>query len=72
MKNEQMISNLYRVIGLLEGMTMLQNIMFSESVASVLNECVDNLELIGAQLLAEDVKSREGTEKAARAEDTDQ
>ena len=72
MKHEKAIGDLYRVIGWLEGITMLPGGMISGAAKAVLVDCVDRLELVGAQLLAEDVNSREGTEEATRPEQADQ
>ena len=64
MKHEQMIKDIYRIAGLLEAMTCLKEQTIPESMTFILVDCVDRLELMGAQLLAEDVKPREGTEEA--------
>lgn len=72
MKYEKAIGDLYRVIGWLEGITMLPNTIMPGAAKAVLVDCVDRLELVGAQLLAEDVNSREGTEEAACSEQADQ
>lgn len=64
MSRERAMSDLYRVIGWLEGITMLPGNMISGAAKAVLIDCVDRLELVGAQLLAEDVNNREGTEEA--------
>ncbi len=63
MKHDKAIGDLYRVIGWLEGLTMLPNSTNPGAVKAVLMDCVDRLELVGAQLLAEDVNSREATEE---------
>lgn len=72
MKREKAIGDLYRVIGWLEGMTTLPGNMIHGAAKAVLVDCVDRLELVGAQLLAEDVNSREGTEETAGSEKPDQ
>ena len=65
MKNKQMIKDIYRIAGLLEAITCFGEQTFPQSMTFILNDCVDRLELMGAQLLAEDVKNHEGTEEAA-------
>lgn len=72
MKYEKAIGDLYRVIGWLEGITMLPGSMITGAAKAVLVDCVDRLELVGAQLLAKDVNSREGTEEAAEPEQASQ
>lgn len=72
MKREKAIGDLYRVIGWLEGITTLPNTMIHGAAKAVLIDCVDRLELVGAQLMAEDVNSREGTEEATWPEQADQ
>lgn len=72
MKREKAIGDLYRVIGWLEGITTLPNTMIHGAAKAVLIDCVDRLELVGAQLMAEDVNSREGTEEADWPEQADQ
>ena len=64
MKREKAIGDLYRVIGWLEGITTLPGNMIHGAAKAVLIDCVDRLELVGAQLLAEDVKPREGSEES--------
>lgn len=59
MKYELMISDIYRVIGLLEGITMLEGKTITEAVTTVLADCVDRLEIVGVQLLAKDVHDDE-------------
>ena len=54
MKRKEIIKELYRVVGQLEGFTYLTNM--PEGVAMSLSECVDRLEIIGAQLINKDVK----------------
>ncbi len=68
MKHEKAIGDLYRVIGWLEGITMLPSTMAPGAIKAVLMDCVDRLELVGAQLLAEDVKPCEGAEEAEEAD----
>ena len=72
MKNKQMIKDVYYMAGLLEALSCLQGQTLTEGMTFILGDCVDRLELIGAQLLAEDVKHHEGTEEAAGAEEPDQ
>ena len=64
MKNKQMIKDIYWIAGLLEGVTCLQGQTLTEGMAFILADCVDRLELMGAQLMAEDVKPGERTEEA--------
>ena len=64
MKHEQMIKDVFRIAGLLEGLTCLQGQPMTEALVYVLADCVDRLELIGTQLLAKDVNRDEGTEEA--------
>ena len=64
MKYNRAVSDLYRVIGWLEGITTMPNTMIHGAAKAVLMDCVDRLELVGAQLLAEDVKPREGQEES--------
>ena len=63
MSREQMIKDAFRIAGLLEGLTCLQGQTMTEAVAFALADCVDRLELMGAQLLAKDVNPSEGTEE---------
>ena len=62
MKRKEIIKELYRVVGQLEGFTYLTNL--PEGVAMSLSECVDRLEIIGAQLINKDVKPNEGWAEA--------
>lgn len=64
MKVNEAISDLYRVIGWLEGMTTLPGNMIHGAAKAVLVDCVDRLELVGARLLEKDVDGDEGTEEA--------
>ena len=64
MKVNEAISDLYRVIGWLEGITTLPSSMIHGAAKAVLIDCVDRLELVGARLLDKDVNGDEGTEKA--------
>ena len=63
MSSRRNVSDVYRVIGWLECITTLPNSMINGAVKAVLVDCVDRLELVGASLLAEDVKPHEGTEE---------
>lgn len=63
MKREQMIKDVYFMAGLLEGLSCLQGLTITEGMAFILADCVDRLELIGAQLQAKDVECDEGTER---------
>ena len=60
MNHEQMIKDVYYMSGLLEGLSCLQWLTITEGMAFVLADCVDRLELIGAQLFQE-VNRHEGT-----------
>ena len=57
MKRKEMIKEIYWVAGMLEGFTYLTNM--PEGLAMSLSECVDRLEIIGAQLVAKDVQMNE-------------
>lgn len=67
---QQAIGDLYRVIGWLEGITMLPGNMIQGAAKAVLIDCVDRLELVGARLLEKDVDADEGTEEAFTRSDT--
>ena len=62
MKRKEIIKELYRVVGQLEGFTYLTNM--PEGVAMSLSECVDRLEIIGAQLINKDVHGDEERKNA--------
>lgn len=64
MKRKEMIKEIYRVAGTLEGFTYLGNM--PEGVAMAISECVERLEIVGAQLLAKDVNAHEITEAFGR------
>lgn len=64
MKVNEAISDLYRVIGWLEGISALPGNMIHGAAKAVLVDCVDRLELVGARLLEKDVDADEGTEEA--------
>ena len=51
MKCEEMIKEVYFVAGVLEGMTYAKGSLMTEAMESKLADCVDRLELVGAQLL---------------------
>jgi len=57
MKRKEMIRDIYKVSGVLEGLTCSPDM--TESVSITLIDCVDRLELIGAQLVAKDVQMNE-------------
>lgn len=61
MNLEQVTKDIYRMAGLLEGLSCMQGQTMTEAVAFMLSDCVDRLEIIGAKLLAEDVNSNEGS-----------
>jgi len=65
MKNDWMIPMIYKVAGVLEGLSCMQGQHLTEATTYILADCVDKLELVGAQLLAKEVESREGTKEAA-------
>ena len=52
MKCEEMIREVYFVAGVLEGLTYAKGSLMTEAMESKLADCVDRLELVGAQLLA--------------------
>ncbi len=52
MKCEEMIKEIYFVAGALEGLSCTQGQPMTEASAFILGDCVDRLELVGAQLLA--------------------
>lgn len=64
MNNKAAISDIYRVIGLLEGLTMMQGQTITEGVAIAIGDCLDRLELLGNQLLAKDVQDDEERRRA--------
>jgi hypothetical protein len=70
MKVNEAISDLYRVIGWLEGMTTLPGNMIHGAAKAVLVDCVDKLELVGARLLEKDVDGDDETEEAVTRSDT--
>lgn len=70
MKVNEAISDLYRVIGWLEGMTTLPGNMIHGAAKAVLVDCVDKLELVGARLLDKDVDGDEGKEEAFTRSDS--
>lgn len=53
MKCEEMIKEVYFVAGVLEGMTYAKGSLMTEAMESKLADCVDRLELVGAQLISE-------------------
>ena len=63
MKREEVIQDIYRMAGLLEGLSCMTGQTMTEAITFMLGDCVDRLEILGAKLLAEDVKPREGTEE---------
>lgn len=63
MKREETIRDIYKVAGLLEGFSCMQGQVMTEAVAFMLADCVDRLELIGAQMLTKDVNGDEGAEE---------
>ena len=64
MNRKQMIRDVYYMAGMLETMSCMQEQTLTESMVFVLADCVDRLELMGAQLLAKEVYGDEGTEEA--------
>lgn len=70
MKVNEAISDVYRVIGWLEGITTLPGNMIHGAAKAVLIDCVDRLELVGARLLEKDVDGDEGTEEAFTRSET--
>ena len=51
MKREEMIREVYFVAGVLEGLTYAKGGLMTEAMESKLSDCVDRLELVGAQLV---------------------
>ena len=70
MKHEQLIKDVYYMAGLLECISCMQGQTLTESMAYVLADCVDRLELIGAQLLAKELDGDEGKEEAFTRSET--
>lgn len=64
MEYKQMIKDVYYMAGMLEGLSTLQGLTITEGMAFVLADCVDRLELIGAQLLDKEVGCNGSKEKA--------
>lgn len=60
MKRKEMIKQIYWVAGMLEGFTYQTNL--PEGMAMSLSECVERLELVGAQLITKDVHFDDGIE----------
>lgn len=63
MNRDMILHYLYRVIGNLEAMTMMKGHTVNEAMITVLADCADKLEIVGAQLLAKDVKPVERAEE---------
>ena len=57
MTHKERIKEVYFVAGVLEGYSYLMNL--PEGMAMSLSECAERLELIGAQLIKEDVENNE-------------
>ena len=55
MKREEMVRDIYKVAGMLEGFSCMQGQVMTEAVVYMLSDCVDKLELIGADLMTKDV-----------------
>lgn len=51
MKCEEMIKEIYLVAGKLEGLSCYLNNYCNEAVISMVSDCVDRLEIIGAHLI---------------------
>lgn len=64
MEYKQMIKDVYYMAGMLEGLSTLQGLTITEGMAFVLADCVDRLELMGAQLLDKEV-GRNGSKENA-------
>ena len=64
MNRKQMIRDVYYMAGMIETMSCMEGQPLTESMVFVLADCVDRLELMGAQLLAKEVDGDEGTEEA--------
>lgn len=63
MKREEVIQDIYRMAGLLEGLSCMTGQVMTEGITYMLGDCVDRLEIIGAKLLAKDVNSDEGNKE---------
>ena len=72
MSRDEVIQDIYRMAGLLEGLSCMTGQTMTEGITYMLGDCVDRLEILGAKLLAEDVKHCEGTEEAAGTKALDQ
>jgi hypothetical protein len=66
MKRKEMIKEIYRVAGLLEGLSIYLQRNTSEAAVTMLGDCVDRLEIVGAQLMTKDVNDHETTEAFGR------
>lgn len=64
MEYKQMIKDVYYMAGMLESLSTLQGLTITEGMAFVLADCVDRLELMGAQLLDKEVECNGGKGKA--------
>lgn len=64
LNREQMVKDCYYMAGLLEGLSCQRGQSLTEAMVYMLADCVDRLEIMGAQLLAKDVTGDE-----ARAEE---
>lgn len=51
MKYEEMIKEIYFVAGMLEGLSVYIQRNTSEAAVTMLGDCVDRLEIVGAQLV---------------------
>lgn len=59
MKCEEMIKEIYFVAGKLEGLSLYLQRNSSDAVVESLSDCVDRLEIVGAQLIQKDVRKYE-------------
>lgn len=74
MNRDEVIQDIYRMAGLLEGLSCMTGQTMTEGITYMLGDCIDRLEIIGAKLLAEDVKRHEEATEARnrKPEDPDQ
>lgn len=63
MNRKQMVKDIYKIAGVLESLTCFPDRPLNSGIVAELADAVDKLELIGAQLLAEDVKPVERAEE---------
>jgi hypothetical protein len=69
MKRDEVIQDIYRMAGLLEGLSCMTGQTMTEGITYMLCVCVDRLEILGAKLLAEDVERHEEATEARFTKD---